>query len=103
MKLEESWKTTLRTLDFGDPARYAIVESWSRSRQAQLERKQTPGFRRVSAVELEQRLQAAAELVEIAVPRLWRLLRELPRETDVGYLTDHDGVVLASVGAPDQI
>jgi transcriptional regulator of acetoin/glycerol metabolism len=101
--MPETWKQELRELRYNEPARYAIVDSWARCRQARLERDGDPAFRQIGAEELEQRLRKCGALVELAQPRMQQLLQRLPGSTNVVYIVDADGIVLASAGAPDQI
>ena len=99
--LKAQWERYQRSLAHSQPARYAIVESWRRSEAAGLDPQATPKFRRVT--DLPERLQRCAELVEVARPRLHRLLAELPGNTNAAYVTDPDGIVLFSVGDPRQL
>jgi transcriptional regulator of acetoin/glycerol metabolism len=101
--MPENWKRELHALPFDAPARYAIVESWTRCAHACLERAGQPDFHKVSDEELELRQKNAAALIELARPRLEELLHRVPGATKVAYVTDGDGVVLASAGAADQI
>lgn len=83
------------------PARWAIVASWNRC--SHLSPGDAPAFHRVEDDELHARLERCKPLVEAAAPRLGWLLRQLPGTTNVAYVTDCDGVVLASDGNPEQL
>jgi len=98
---KEDWEKRLKALPYSEPARYAIVESWQRSEAAGLDAQARPKFRRVT--DLPQRLQRCAELLEVAAPRLSRLLKQLPGTTNVVYVTDAEGVVLFSAGNVSQL
>ena len=63
--LVEKWRRYQSGLSWAEPARYAIVESWERSKAAGLQRGDAPRFRRVTD------LQA----------RLWNRYLELYRST----------------------
>jgi transcriptional regulator of acetoin/glycerol metabolism len=99
--VKQQWQERLRQLPYSEPARYAIVESWQRSAAAGLAREGRPRFRQVT--DLSARLERCAGLVEVARPRLSRLLKSLPGTTNVVYLTDPDGIVLFSAGDPRQL
>ena len=83
------------------PARWAIVASWDRC--SHLSPSTRPAFHRVSEDDLQARLARRADLVAAAHPRLEALLRQLPGATNVAYLTDEEGVVLASCGDPARL
>lgn len=83
------------------PARWAIVASWNRC--SHLSPGDAPDFRRVDEAELHARLARGKPLLDAAAPRLAWLLRQLPGNTNVAYVTDADGIVLASDGNPEQL
>jgi transcriptional regulator of acetoin/glycerol metabolism len=83
------------------PARWAIVASWNRC--SHLSPGAEPPFHRVSEAELRDRLERNGALVEAAVPRLAWLVRQLPGHSNVAYVTDADGIVLASEGSAEQL
>lgn len=83
------------------PARWAIVASWNRC--SHLSPGDAPAFHRVDDAQLHARLDRCAALVQAATPRLAWLLRQLPGTTNVAYVTDAEGVVLASEGNPEQL
>jgi transcriptional regulator of acetoin/glycerol metabolism len=91
----------VRTLPPEHPARWTIIASWNRC--AHLSPASAPAFERVSDGELHDRLAHARALVEAAAPRLGWLLGQLPGHTNVAYVTDADGVVLASEGSAEQL
>jgi transcriptional regulator of acetoin/glycerol metabolism len=78
------------------PARWVIVASWDRC--AHLSPHAAPEPRRVDDADLRARLARNAALVEAAAPRLEGLLRALRGKSNVAYVTDADGIVLASRG-----
>jgi transcriptional regulator of acetoin/glycerol metabolism len=99
--LVEKWRRYQSGLSWAEPARYAIVESWERSKAAGLQRGDAPRFRRVT--DLQARLEKCADLVEVARPRLYDLLKRLPGSTNVVYFTDAEGIVLFSAGPTGQL
>ena len=101
--MPENWKKDLHSLAYNEPARYAIIDSWGRSSGAHLERNARPAFHRIEEAELARRQKDAAALIELAVPRMNGLLHCLPGSSNVVYITDADGIVLASAGDPAQI
>lgn len=98
-----AWKKYLTNLSFAEPARYAIVESWARSSAAVGGRNQEPKFTQVQADEFSRRLMASADFLNVAIPHLCGLMRNLPGQTHVAYITDADGIVLHSLGDQEQI
>ena len=95
------WEERLKERPYSDPARYAIVESWRRSEAAGLDPSVPPKFRQVT--DLRERLKRCTDLIDVAKPRLHRLLTALPGKTNVVYVTDADGIVLFSAGDPRQL
>ena len=91
----------IETLPPEHPARWAIVASWNRC--SHLSPGGAPDFHHVGEADLQARLDRGGALLEAAVPRLSWLLRQLPGTTNVAYVTDADGVVLASEGNPEQL
>lgn len=83
------------------PARWAIVASWNRC--SHLSPHAPPAFHRVSDADLAARLERSARLVEASSACLERLLRQLSGVAKVAYVTDGDGIVLASKGDAAQL
>jgi transcriptional regulator of acetoin/glycerol metabolism len=86
----------VEALAIAHPARWTIIASWDRC--ARLSPHAAPAFHRVSDQELTDRLARASRLVEAALPRIRQLVREVPGGSAVAYVTDAQGIVLASVG-----
>jgi len=78
------------------PARWAIIASWDRC--SHLSPSRRPAYQRVSEEELAARLSRRDALVSAARPHLEALLRSLPGSSNVAYVTDEEGVLLASSG-----
>jgi signal transduction histidine kinase len=76
-----------------------VLESWTRCRDARVDpRPERQTFRRVSPEDLERRLKANGELLEIARPHAEWLTALLGQVPHVVSVVDRDGVVLASTG-----
>jgi PAS domain S-box-containing protein len=95
-RLTGDWDRFLAGLDERSEVRPFILASWERCRVAGVDPGHTP-LHRVPDEELERRLAASADLLEIARPHLdW--LAPLVAVPYVLYLTDADGIVLHAVG-----
>ena len=99
--MKEAWEHYQKSLPYSHPARYAIVESWRRSEAAGINPQAAPKFRQVT--DLSDRLRRCDALIQVARPRLHRLLNELPGTTNVVYVTDPEGVLLFSAGDASQL
>ncbi|MEX1081599.1 MAG: PAS domain S-box protein [Halofilum sp. (in: g-proteobacteria)] len=77
-----------------------ILRSWQRSHASGVRPgSDDPDFRRVPEDELQRRLEARRELVEVAEPHLqWVSASWLGNVAHAVYLTDQDGIVLRSHG-----
>ncbi len=79
----------------------AIAASWKRSQAHGVDKKRPPLPPHVTASELEGRLAGASGLIEAARPHLEWLTAHFSSIRHVVYLTDADGIVLASYGDPE--
>jgi transcriptional regulator of acetoin/glycerol metabolism len=99
----ESWTTYLTQLPRQHPVRRAIFESWSRSEKLGLDRTGSPSFRKINGSELQERLEKNRAFIEAASRHVPRLVKGLPGSSHVAYITDTDGIVLWSMGPPEQV
>ena len=79
------------------PARTVILESWQRCRASGIDPEQIH-FRRVADIDLQRRLDANRELIDIASLHLDWISSSWARICHVVFLVDRDGVVLYVTG-----
>lgn len=97
----EQWKRFVDGLPANAPLRSVILESWHRSQAAGVEpQAERVEFRRVSDDDLQCRLTNNADWLAIAHPHLEWIANTLAHVPHVVYVTDHDGIVLDSLGDP---
>ena len=93
------WRRFISGPEDDHPSGDAIVASWRRSESAGIDpQPERVAFRQLTDGELHHRLSDSAALVEAAKPVLERLLKALPGETMVCYVTDRHGTVLHAIG-----
>ena len=94
------WLEFVNRLPDGSPARPCIIESWARSSSVLDAMRDAPqlSLRRVDEAVLQQRLGRNQALIRAAKPHFEWLTSTYSSLRHVAYLTDHEGVVLYSVG-----
>lgn len=102
-RILQEWKLFLEAQPTLGQVRPFIVSSWERSRAAGVTA--TPyavEFRQVPEPELRRRLHAARDLIALCRPHLEWLSATMGSVAHAAYLTDADGIVLFSVGDPEE-
>jgi signal transduction histidine kinase len=89
-------------LDITTPLRPLIAESWRRSQAAGVPTTaEQVTFHRLADDDLQQRQEANANLMQVAIPHLKWFSAWLANTSHIVYLVDGDGVILFSIGNYD--